>query len=73
MHQHRRLERATGKIHAELSDEIGKAFTNGDLVPKHTRGAIWCQIYRVNLYAVDMSTEAPGARVQNRMKWMSDH
>jgi enamine deaminase RidA (YjgF/YER057c/UK114 family) len=63
----------TSKIHADLSDEIDQAFANVDLTLKHAGGKGWCQVFRVNLYLVDINEKAVVASVGNLRKWMPDH
>ncbi|KIJ48719.1 hypothetical protein M422DRAFT_162319 [Sphaerobolus stellatus SS14] len=64
---------ATSKIHADLSDEFDQAFANVDLALKHAGGKGWCQVYRVNMYVVDINEEAFVTSVRNLRKWMPDH
>lgn len=64
----------TSKIHADLSDEIDQAFANVDMNLKHAGGKGWSQVYRINMYLLDLhNEEGLVAVVRNMKKWMPDH
>lgn len=61
-------------METNLTDEIDQAFANVDLALKDAGGKGWSQVYKVNMYGVDVLNEDGSALViGNLKKWLPDH
>ncbi|KAK7540203.1 L-PSP endoribonuclease family protein [Phyllosticta citricarpa] len=63
----------TGKIHADVHDQIDQAFANVELVLKTAGGKGWSQVFRVNSYHIPLSEDTIQAMVKNFKKYMPNH
>ncbi|KAH7364666.1 endoribonuclease L-psp family protein [Rhexocercosporidium sp. MPI-PUGE-AT-0058] len=64
----------TSNLRADLADEIDQAFANVDLALKDAGGKGWSQVYKINMYAVDLlSEEGTALVIGNLKKWLPDH
>ncbi|KAL0563007.1 hypothetical protein V5O48_019072 [Marasmius crinis-equi] len=65
----------TGRCAPGISfrDEVDQAFANVDLTLKHAGGKGWSQVFRVNIYTLDLGEESLEAMVSSMKKWMPNH
>ncbi|TFK21034.1 endoribonuclease L-psp family protein, partial [Coprinopsis marcescibilis] len=64
---------ATSKIPSDLDAEIDQAFANVDLALKTAGGKGWSQVFRINMYLVEINDRSMTAAVRNFKQWMPDH
>ncbi len=61
-------------MYTDLAQEIDQAFSNVDLTLRDAGGKGWSQVYRVNIYTVDIMTEeGMTSMIRNLREWLPDH
>ncbi|KAF2215409.1 hypothetical protein CERZMDRAFT_105130 [Cercospora zeae-maydis SCOH1-5] len=63
----------SGEISDDITTEIEQAFDNVNVALKDAGGKGWCEVFRINLYMMNITEESMAGLKRAMEKWMPDH
>ncbi|KAK8118130.1 YjgF-like protein [Apiospora kogelbergensis] len=63
----------SGEISTDLAAEVERAFANVELALKTAGGQGWSQVYKVNLFYLELTEELGSVWRETMAKWCPDH
>ncbi|KAM3417217.1 hypothetical protein BST61_g5476 [Cercospora zeina] len=63
----------SGEISDDITTEIEQALDNVDVALKDAGGKGWCEVFRINLYMMNVTEESMVGLKRAMEKWMPDH